>query len=69
MDFQVFHDYQRLVRRRQAQPIRCPDCEHHLGLIDLNNEPAFQCYWCGTTVRPGLDVYDQIRAAVDGFKR
>ena len=68
MDFQVFHDYNKLVRRGLAEPLRCSACgaEPVLGIDARSKEiqPLFKCYHCGALTSPGLNVYDACRDKV-----
>jgi len=66
LDFQTFHLYNRLVRRGLVKPLtcrHCPDSELVL-MLGKDEQPNFHCFSCGTTVIPGLDLYNRCRAVV-----
>lgn len=69
MDFSYFHDYNRMVRRGDAVPLACPDCnqEYALRVSAFTDEPYFQCFVCGTSVKPGARVYGEIVKEVDRY--
>lgn len=68
MEFQIFHRYNRLVRRGQAKPLTCPHCESVYTLRTTEDaEPVLQCLTCDSLVQPGLALYQNIKAVVKEF--
>jgi len=65
MDFQVFHKYNRLVRRGMVKPLACQHCgtEYVLTIGD-EDKPALRCFGCSVVVYPGLRMYEDIVAVV-----
>lgn len=70
MKFQVFHDYNRMVRRGFADPLLCDHCKTELTLRlgAFGDEPWLQCFGCGTIAKPGKRVYDDVCRAVAQYK-
>ena len=65
MDFQTYHKYRRLVRRGLAPALCCATCEFELVLgIGPKDEPVLKCYTCNSTITPGKDTNDKVRAIV-----
>ena len=65
LEFKYFHLYNRLVRRQLVKPLACRHCDNPFTLrADENDQPVLRCYFCSTTVLPGLDLYRQVRAVV-----
>lgn len=61
MEFQVFHDYNRLARRGQVPPLTCSHCgSEYTVRLGPGNEPILQCFMCLTLTKPGLDLYDYL---------
>lgn len=63
----VWHRFNSLIKADKVNPIKCPDCDIRMitrvkGTID--DEPYLWCYQCDTFIKPGLDVYDRVRAVV-----
>lgn len=68
MEFQVFHKYNRLVRRGLAEPLLCPNDDNRLVVaIGEDDEPMLHCYFCDTNIKPGLRLYERIRAIVSEY--
>jgi hypothetical protein len=71
-NWKLIHTYNILVADGKAKALLCPDSQDKLiviidPLVDLNvNEPvpALRCFGCDTILRPGLDLWQQIRAVV-----
>lgn len=65
MDIQLFHKYNRLVRRGLAPPLLCTYCHTQLitrlGKLD---SVRLWCYTCQTYTIPGEQTCDDIRAIV-----
>lgn len=68
MSFQVFHKYNRLVRRGQAAPLACGRCNQELVLrLGPEDQPALDCMFCNSRILPGMAMYDGILAQVQEF--
>jgi hypothetical protein len=65
MDFQVFHDYRKLVRRGLAPPLTCFCRTEYVVRIDDSDEPVLHCYTCDTITRPGIKIIDQMKEYLD----
>jgi len=64
--WEYVHAYRNLAEEGKVRFLSCPDCNENLiSRIDEDEEPMFWCPICDTTIRPGLDMYDQIRAVVN----
>lgn len=60
------HNYRRLAQEGKVQPLSCPDDGTPLtSRIDVDDEPRLQCLTCFKIIRPGLDMWQQIKAVVD----
>lgn len=64
MDFQIFHLYNRLVRRDMAEALACPTCEEVYVLREKEDKPVLQCFGCQSLVEPGLTMWNEIQAVV-----
>lgn len=64
MDFQIFHRYNKLVRRGLTKPINC-NCGHEYALMNDDGEPALRCWYCNTLTHPGKGLYDELVAVVN----
>lgn len=65
MDFQVFHKYNRLVRRGACKPLTCRHCGNELTLrVGTDDEPELMCFFCNVLTKPGLKMYSDIRSVV-----
>lgn len=65
MDFQTFHQYNKLVRRGYVKPLACPICETEYVLrVSVDDDPVLQCFSCNTLTQPGIRLWDQVRAVV-----
>lgn len=61
----VIHDYRRAVRRGLASPLTCPeDGVELVPVIDPNDGPALRCTTCLAVYSIGLDMWDQMKAAI-----
>jgi hypothetical protein len=68
MDFQTFHNYNRLVDRGVAKPLTCPhDGSRYVTRLGKDDEPMLECFECNAKVKPGLKSYEQIKATVDWY--
>ena len=64
MEFEVFHKYNRLVRRGQA-PRLTHSCGKEFFLqLGKDDEPALYCAWCNIVSSPNLSVYREIEKTV-----
>lgn len=65
MEWSYFHSYRKLAENGKVKFLQCPDCSATLVTMgDEDNNPVLWCSHCDSTIRPGLDLYDQIRAVV-----
>lgn len=65
MEWHYFHEYRRLSEEGKVKHLSCPDCNNKLTtVLGTGDEPVLWCAVCDTLIKPGLDVYDQIRAVV-----
>jgi hypothetical protein len=65
MEWKYFHAYRNLAEDGKVKFLQCPDCSSTLVTQPgPNEEPQLWCYTCDSAIKPGLDVYDQIRAVV-----
>lgn len=65
-NWELFHRYRRLCEEGKAKGIECPDCESALVTkLGKDDEPALWCYACDSTIQPGLNVIQQLRAVVN----
>lgn len=72
MEFKPFHDYNKMVRRNAAEPLKCPECktEYTLRMAAFTEEPYLQCYGCNSSIKPGLRLYnDIVKITNEYFKR
>ena len=68
MDFQTFHTYNRLARRGIVDHLTCPDDGTRLQLmLGEHSEPVLHCWFCDSTLVPGLDLYNRVNAVVSEF--
>jgi hypothetical protein len=64
-NWQLFHLYRRLVEQNKAVSLICPNCNYELiTRIGVDDEPILWCYGCLSSIRPGSDVINQVRAVV-----
>lgn len=64
-DIQIFHEYNKIVRRGGLIALR-HSCDNAYALrADKDGEPLLQCYWCNVKVTPGermvQEIVDQIK--------
>lgn len=63
--FQLFHRYNKLVRRGLVKPLTCPSCDgqysYGYGEDDIL---VLNCYRCGSSKSPGVDTLGNVRAVV-----
>jgi len=65
MEWKYFHRYNDLAHEGRVKFLSCPDCSTNLvSQMDNNADPVLWCCVCDVIIRPGLDLYDQIRAVV-----
>lgn len=67
--FPLFHAYNKIVRRGLVKPLLC-DCGNELVTgIDKKtmigeDQLVLECYQCGTIIRPGATLVNDVRAVV-----
>lgn len=65
MNFEIFHSYMKLARRGYCTPLTCRHCSNEQTVMrGDDDEPRLHCFYCGVTVTPGLNMYDQMVAIV-----
>lgn len=65
-NWEVFHRYRHLVEEGKAKGIECPNCETvMITRLGKDDEPALWCHGCDSTIQPGLNVIQQLRAVVN----
>ena len=65
MEWSIFHSYRRLAEEGKVKLIQCPDCQGNLTTrLGEDDNPLLWCSKCDVKIRPGLDIYDQIKAVV-----
>ena len=65
LDWPTLHAYNRLVSKGLTKNLACPDCKApYVPTIDANDDLLFKCFFCGATLKPGLELAAQIRAVV-----
>lgn len=63
-DFQLFHNYNRLVRRGITKPL-IHSCGNEFTLsIGEGDNAVLRCFSCNTTTYPGLNMLSDIKAVV-----
>lgn len=63
--FDLFHKYNRLVRRRLTKPLACEACGHNLTTsLGSDDSLILVCYVCPYEVKPGTRLIEQVRAVV-----
>lgn len=66
MRFQVFHDYNRLVRRGLVPPLTCGHCGTEYAIrLGVDDQPELQCFMCDSRTRPGQAYYDKVVSVVN----
>jgi hypothetical protein len=65
----LVHAYRRLAEDGHVSPIMCPRRDAAMvtlidTAVDIDN-PVYWCPACDTYMRPGVDLWDQIEAAVN----
>lgn len=67
-NWQIFHSYQDIVKKGDARPFLCPDCEIELimkiGKDGVDAGPVLWCPSCDTITTPGLDLIQRVTAIV-----
>lgn len=64
MEFQTFHNYNRLVRRGYTKPLVHSCGDEFTLIIGDEDKPALKCFACNTITYPGLRMYSDILAVV-----
>lgn len=64
-NFDLFHKYNRLVRRSLVKPVSCTTCNGTLTTsLGKDDELVLVCYSCDYELVPGTALIDEIRAIV-----
>jgi hypothetical protein len=64
--WETIHTYRHKVAKGEALAIRCPDCDYELVVtVGSDGDPALKCFSCRVVFTPGLDVWDQIKKALN----
>lgn len=64
-NWELFHRYRKLVEQEVVRPVRCPDDDTVMVTrLGSDDEPVLWCMTCLSTLKPGLDLLQQIRAVV-----
>jgi len=63
-EFQVFHDYNRLVRRGLTKPLTHGCGTEFVLALGEEDRPVLKCFSCGTLTLPGLTMYSDIKSVV-----
>ena len=66
MDWQIWHKHRHLVNSDKANPLLCPDCQTNLVTrIYLDDySPWLYCCTCDSFKKPGLNLYNNVKAIV-----
>jgi len=71
MEFKTFVRYYRLsVFDKKLPEILCANDAEHMSLVPATDEYDniwLECYACGYTLRPGLEMYNRIKKQVGEF--
>lgn len=63
-----FHTYRRLANEGRVKYLTCPDCDTRLDTrLRPNDDTDSLWLWCATCdawTKPGLDLFDQVKAVV-----
>lgn len=63
--FDMFHKYNRLVRRNLVKPLTCPSCgTAYVTGLGPEDELVLLCVVCDTKTSPGEDTIGRVRAVV-----
>jgi transcription elongation factor Elf1 len=66
--FRLYRQYDKLVRRGLANPIRCKvDNTRLTTLLTVDDELALKCFNCGSLVTPGSKDIDAVKKVVDEY--
>lgn len=63
-EFQLFHNYNRLVRTGLARPLRCSCGTEYVTAIGKHDELMLWCFSCDTKTRPGINTLALVKGAV-----
>lgn len=69
--FRILHDYKYIAEAGYVKPLACPDCDNPYSIHvkwnedrEIDDIPRLHCYFCNSTVIPGLSVLSDARAVV-----
>lgn len=60
----LFHRYNRLVRRQLVQPLKCDCGEVFVTTLGRDDKLILACFGCATETTPGVQIIDRVRAVV-----
>lgn len=64
--WEAMHSYRRLAKSDKATPLTCPDDGNlYITRIGKDDEPVLYCYFCKTTVIPGISLWKQMEAILN----
>lgn len=65
LDWPILHAYRKLADEGKVKQLRCPDCQSlYVPTINAETKPILMCFFCGISLRPGLELAAQIIAVV-----
>lgn len=68
-NIQIFHEYNRIVRRGGLIALR-HSCGNAYALrADKDGEPLLQCYWCNVRVTPGGKMVREITGQIEQYNK
>lgn len=66
--FRLYRQYEKLVRRRLAPPIKCRvDNTTLTTILTTDDQLALKCFNCGSLVVPGSKDIDAVKKVVDEY--
>lgn len=63
-EWQLFHNYNRLVRQGVADPLRCSCGTEYVTSAGNQNELMLWCFSCDTKTRPGVNTVTRVKGTV-----
>lgn len=64
-EFELFHKYNKLVRRNLVKPLTCKSCGFELVTgNDAEGEFLLRCFTCASHTYPGANTVGNVRAVV-----
>ncbi len=65
LDWPTLHAYRKLVSEGKVKKLLCEVCTaEYIPAIDTDEKPVLVCFFCNTSVKPGLWLASNIRAVV-----